>query len=139
MKNIHIVLLAAVLTIAACKGKKNTTSTNTTTTNTSSNNSTPVGPTMQPKSKDGLFEPGQEELTAVQAQFKDVNMDDLKNGYEIYNKGACVSCHGAKNIYKRPTDHWKGIIDDMAARAALSSSQKDAVFKYVMAIKATQK
>lgn len=135
MRTIQITLLAAALVVFACKSKKTTT---TTATNTSTTN-TPVGPGFPPKSKDGLFEPGQEELTAAQAQFKDVNMDDLKKGYEIYNKGACVNCHGAKNIYKRPVERWKDIIDDMSARAAITDADKSAVYKYVMAVKATQK
>jgi hypothetical protein len=133
MRTLHISILAAALIITACKSKKNTTTTTATT------NNAPSGPGFPAKSNDGLYEPGQDELTAAQAQFKDVNMDDLKKGYEIYTKGACTGCHGAKNIYKRPMERWKGIIDDMAQRAAISDADKSAVYKYVVSIKSTQK
>jgi hypothetical protein len=136
MRAIQITLLAAALIVSACKSKKSTTSH--ATTNTSVNNS-PTGPGFPPKSTDGLFEPGQDELTAVQSQFTDVSLVQLKEGYQLYNKGACTNCHNPKNIYRRPLEHWKGIIDDMSARAALSNTQKEAVYRYVLSVKATQK
>jgi hypothetical protein len=136
MRTIQIALIAAALIISACKSKKSTTST--ATANTSANNA-PTGPGFPPKSNDGLFEPGQDELTAVQSQFADASLSQLKEGYEIYNNGSCIRCHNAKNIYKRPLEHWKGIIDDMSVRAALSNTQKEAVYRYVLSVKATQK
>jgi cytochrome c551/c552 len=137
MRTVQITLLAAALVVFACKSKKtNTTTTATTNTNT---NNTATGPGFLAKSNDGLFEPGQDELTAAQGQFKDVNMDDLKKGYQIYNKGACTGCHNPKNIYKRPVERWKEIVDDMAVRAAITDADKSAVYKYVISVKSTQK
>lgn len=64
-------------------------------------------------------------------------MATLQKGYSIYT-GACTNCHGTKNIYKHNENEWKEIIDDMALKAALNADQKDAVYMYVLSIKATQ-
>ncbi|MFA6152081.1 MAG: cytochrome c [Chitinophagaceae bacterium] len=105
---------------------------------TSDSSVAPAAPVVSEKPDNGIYEPGQEELTAIQVQFKDATLAQLKEGHVIYAQGACINCHGAKNIYKRSTASWKEIIDDMAQRAKISASQKDAVYKYVMAIKAKQ-
>jgi cytochrome c551/c552 len=86
----------------------------------------------------GLQAPGDEELTVMQMKFKEVTLDHLKEGYVIYTQTACVSCHSAQNIYQKTEEQWKPIIDDMSFRANLSDQQKDAVYKYVLAIKGTQ-
>lgn len=86
----------------------------------------------------GVFAPRNEELIAIQLQYKDVTLNTLKDGYLIYTQGACVSCHGAKNIYSYEESQWKHIVDDMAQMAAISDIEKDAVYKYVLSIKATQ-
>lgn len=89
------------------------------------------------KARNGVFEPGNEELTALQSKYKELNMQTLKEGYAIYI-GACTNCHNAKSIYDRPEESWQGIIDDMAPKAKLTATQKDAVYKYILSIKATQ-
>ncbi len=73
----------------------------------------------------------------MQADYKDITMQTLTNGYSIYT-GVCTNCHGAKSIYSRPAATWPAIIDDMAQKAKITDAQKDAVYKYVLAIKATQ-
>ncbi len=139
MKTLQLTLLASALIFAACKtSKKNTTTTAATTeTKTANTTSTPMGPVVA-KSPDGINAPGNEELVAIQLQYKDATLGQLEEGYAIYKQGACASCHGPKNIYKRPLENWKGIIDDMAMRAGIDDAKKDAVYKYVLAVKATQ-
>lgn len=95
-------------------------------------------PKIAAKANDGIYEPGNDELMAIQTQYKETTLAQLKEGYAIYTAGACVGCHDAKNIYKRPTAQWKGIIDEMAEKARLSPTAKEAVYKYVLAIKASQ-
>lgn len=75
---------------------------------------------------------------ALQKEFPSETLTKLNEGYELYTKGACVNCHNAKSIYKRDLASWKDIIDNMADRAKITMAQKDAVYKYVLAIKATQ-
>ncbi len=101
--------------------------------------STPVRPGLPraPKSKDGIFAPGNDELVAIQAHYKDATMQTLADGYAIYT-GVCTNCHASKSIYSRPELAWPEIIESMAREAKLTGVQKDAVYKYVMSIKGTQ-
>ncbi len=82
--------------------------------------------------------PGDEELAAIRLRYDEMTMEKLKQGHTIYTQGACVNCHGAVNIYNYGEERWKTIVDDMAKRAMISAAEKDAVYKYVLAIKATQ-
>ena len=90
------------------------------------------------KSKDGIYSPGDEEAKEIRKQYKDVTVSQLKEGYNIYIAGACVNCHRPYNIYNIADNGWKTTLDDMAQRARISDAQKDAVFKYVLAIKSVQ-
>ena len=146
MKTTKITLIAiATLIIAACSSsKKSTSSTAATSPASTSVTSTPTTSNSTPsiaiveKPANGIYAPGNEELVAIQAQYKDVTSEKLKEGHTIYTQGACINCHGAKNIYKRGETQWKDIIEDMAHKAQITDDQKDAVYKYVLAIKATQ-
>jgi len=86
-------------------------------------------------SADGIYAPGEAELTAYQPYKKDVTLDKLSKGYSLYAQSACVQCHKAKNIYDIKATDWKAILDDMAQKANISAEQKDAVFDYVLAVK----
>ena len=144
---ISLIAIAAIVIAACSTSKKSSTSTATTTpaatttqptaTTPSNNNSTPATATVA-KSTTGIFVPGDEELVAIKTKYQDVTLDKLKEGHTVYTTGACVSCHNAKNIYRRPEGSWKEIIEDMAKKAQISDTQKDALYKYVLAIKATQ-
>lgn len=129
-------LLVFVLMIAACSSSKKSTSTASTapakTSSPSSSNSLMI---IKPN---GTHAPGDAELTAIQVQYKDCTLAQLNKGHEIYTAGACIGCHGAMNIYDRTEAQWKPIIDDMARKANITDAEKDAVYKYVLAIKATQ-
>ncbi len=137
-----LLIFTAVAIAEGCKSKKNTTAT----TNTTSAAKTDNVKTKQSfstfsnteRSSDGIYTPGEKELAAIQTQYSDVTLDKLKEGHMLYTVGACVNCHGAKNIYKREESRWKKIIDEMAVMAKLNASQTDAVYKYVLSIKATQ-
>ena len=148
MKTKNIILISsAIVVFAACRATKNNTTSTTTSTPTPSVAAAPA-PTVtttaatnnfpQPKSTNGVYPPGNEELVAIQKKYPDVTLAALQQGHQIYTVGKCINCHGPKNIYKRGEEQWKDIIDDMAERAKLSDADKDAVYKYVLAIKATQ-
>ena len=68
----------------------------------------------------------------------DTTLASLTEGYSVYTGQACTACHNAKGIYRIPEKEWLGIIADMAGKAQLSAAQKDALTKYVFAIKSTQ-
>jgi cytochrome c1 len=134
-----------VLGIVACKTSKKSTSTAATNSSNPPAAQTntnavvgPVGPLIPVKSKDGVNPPGDEELTAIKGQFPGITMVKLNEGHELYTNTACVSCHNAKSIYRRDVAEWKDIIDDMSVRAKLNTSEKEAVYAYVLAMKATQ-
>lgn len=77
----------------------------------------------------------QAQLQAAKTKFSDVTMDQLKNGYTIYNNGACTNCHGAKSITSRDEAAWTGIMDRMAPKAHLTPTEREAVWRYIMAVK----
>ena len=135
MKTIHLILIVTTaFTTAACSVSNKTKTVTPNPPVTEMQTSLP--PFLTPAN--GIYAPGSEELTAIQKQFAATTPEQLKEGYVLYTVGACINCHEAKNIYKRGVEHWKNIIDNMAPMAKLSDTQKDAVYKYVLAIKATQ-
>lgn len=142
MKQLSLIWISASLVIAvACKSTKPapapvTATTQNTAAPTAPNAQVSMGPASKPST--GIFAPGEEELKTVQMKFTEVSMNQLNEGYTLYTKGACINCHSPKNIYRRSEADWKHIIDDMALKAAITDAQKDAVYKYVMAIKSTQ-
>lgn len=80
--------------------------------------------------------PGDSQLTAIKARYPDATSEQLKQGYSIYT-GACTNCHGQKNIFKRSEASWLHEIDDMSPKAKLTAAEKDALTKYILAMKAT--
>ncbi len=144
MKTTQIVLIAiAVLLFAACAGTKKSIQPQANAVSATKEDvakaNVPIVAIAPAKHADGIYAPGSEELTAIKAQYSDVTLDKLTQGYVLYSQGACVNCHSAQAIYNFTATDWKGIIDDMANKAQLSVIQKDAVYKYVLSIKATQK
>ena len=124
-------LASAVLIIAACHSTKKTES-------TAASSTAPAAPVSEAvKSKNGVFAPGEEQVTAIQSKYPGATLAVLTEGHTIYT-GACTKCHGTKSIYRISETHWPSIIDDMASKAHLTATEKDALTKYVFAIKATQ-
>jgi hypothetical protein len=91
-----------------------------------------------PSTKAFDYVPGEAELAAIKQNYSETTLIQLNTGYTIYSKGACIKCHESENIYKYNEESWKKIIDNMSKKAYLNPEQKDAVYKYVMSIKATQ-
>lgn len=87
---------------------------------------------------DGIYDPEIKELNAIKLTYPTVELANLKEGYILYAYGPCINCHKAKNIYQFDEVKWKSILDEMAVAANISDSQKDAVYKYILSIKATQ-
>lgn len=142
MKTIAITLLACcVIVIAGCSSaKKATVSTLPAKDSTTAAAPAPMkGPyVFLPPAPTGIRMPVSADLAAIQTTHPDATLSKLREGYMIYTEGACVKCHDAISIYKFEETQWKPIMDDMAKRAMLSAAEKDAVYKYVLAIKATQ-
>ena len=131
-------IMSIPLMIAACNTTKKSTSSAVTAPAPASTPTPASDSYLFTKGASGTPAPGDDALTAIRAQYKDVTMETLKLGHTIYTTGACVNCHGAKEIYPFSEADWKIIIDDMVQRTTLTAAEKDAVYKYVLAIKATQ-
>jgi len=82
--------------------------------------------------------PTEAQLIAAKTKYPDVNMDKLKQGHNLYY-GTCSSCHATQPINKWDETQWAGILDNMAQKAQLTPTEKDAVWKYVMAVKLAAK
>ncbi|MBP7809367.1 MAG: hypothetical protein KA163_08745 [Bacteroidia bacterium] len=141
MKTKITILALTTIIVAACHTSKKTTSAPAVA--ITSTEAVPVAtvasaPVVVVKPANGVYEPGAEELTAIQAQDKAVTLDKLKQGYILYAYSACIACHPAQNIYNYDEMKWQFIMSDMAYRAKLTPDQKDAVLKYVLAIKASK-
>lgn len=115
MKKIFIII-GMITLAAACKSSKSGTTT---------------------ASAEPSIIPGETQLKAIQSKYPEVTMETLKEGHGIYT-GVCTNCHGAKNIYSRSEEKWPSIIDNMAKKAKITDAQKNAVLKYVLAMKAAQ-
>lgn len=134
LKSIALVLSGLAIIVACNSTKKSTTSTAV----APATPTTPSTPAVASKPANGVYAPGEVELTAVKTKFPDATIETLKEGYAIYAQGPCTNCHKPKNIYDGSDVHWKPVIDNMAEKAGITAAQKDAVFKYVMAIRAAQ-
>jgi hypothetical protein len=135
MRTTKIIFISIIaIIIGACSSSKK--STRSTVSTTSATTDFSANPYWLVKPANGIYAPGNEELTAIQTQYKDVTLEQLKEGYAIYATGACIKCHAAMNIYERGEVQWKGIVENMARKAQLSEPQKDAVYRYVLSVKA---
>lgn len=128
--------VTSVLIIAACHSTKKTESTASTTPAASTAPAAPVSEAV--KSKNGVFAPGEEQVTAIQIKHPGTTLVGLNEGYAVYTGASCIECHKPKGIYRISEDKWPHIIENMGKKAKLSAAQKDALTKYVFAIKATQ-
>lgn len=82
------------------------------------------------------LEPGEAEVKAIQERYTGVSLQTLKDGYAIYT-GPCAKCHRKKKIYSKSEEEWSKILNKMAPKSKLTSEQKDALWKYIVAMKAT--
>jgi len=121
-------LSAAIILAFACtpKASKSTAATSSAT--------AAVGPAAPPANS----VPTDAHLAAVKTKYSDATMDQLKQGHSLYF-GACTRCHGANNPTRWDEKQWTGILDDMAGKASISATEKDAVWKYIMGVKLASK
>ena len=82
--------------------------------------------------------PGEAEVKAITSRFPDVTGATLKEGHRIYT-GPCVKCHTEPKmkLYTRTEESWQREIDHMAPKAGITDVEKDALWKYVLAMRAS--
>lgn len=81
--------------------------------------------------------PGEAELKAIQTRYADVTMQTLNDGYAVFS-GPCTKCHRLKKVSKRTEEEWQKSVNLMAKKAKISEIQKDALWKYILAIRAAR-
>ena len=113
MKITHFILACSMISVMGCKSTKNNTTTTT----------APAAPTVEDLVK------------AAQTKWPDVTALTITEGKDLYNTGACVNCHGPKKIANISEESLPKIIDNMAKKAKISDTQKEAVLKYALAVK----
>lgn len=137
-----------VLVFVACHTSKKTVATTTTTTTATTNTVAttntataagsatvaafvPIAPTDE-------FAAGDKELKAIQVKFPEVTSATLSEGQRIYT-GPCTKCHNTAKmkIYKRSEESWQHEINVMAPKARITDTEKDALWKYILAMRAT--
>lgn len=74
-------------------------------------------------------------VKVAKTKWPDVTAQTIDEGQAIYTTGACIKCHVAAKIETISEQEWPPIIDRMARKAHISDTQKDAVMKYVLAMK----
>lgn len=134
---LFFILPIAVSILLSCKSTKKAESGQSATTGSSEKVQTTAATSESSlKPSNGVYAPGQDEVNALLPYDDKINLDKLSKGYTLYSQSACIACHEAKNIYKIDSKRWKEILDDMADKAKISEEQKDAVYKYVVSVKA---
>lgn len=128
-----IILPIAILVFAvACHSKKTSTATTTTPTPPPAPATAPVMIMMDPNQVNERL------LSIAKTKFENSSIEQLNAGHDLYF-GTCAGCHKAKPIAKFPTENWPSIVDDMARKARISDTEKQAVLQYVTAVSLASK
>ncbi|MGZ3864581.1 MAG: hypothetical protein ACXVPN_15360 [Bacteroidia bacterium] len=78
------------------------------------------------------------QVAAVQARFPDATKAELQTGYSVYT-GACTRCHGTKDVTAYAEPKLLEIVDDMSKKAGISASEKQALIRFAVGVRATSK
>ncbi|MBS1652376.1 MAG: hypothetical protein JSU07_10230 [Bacteroidetes bacterium] len=78
------------------------------------------------------------QLNAVKMRFSDATKEELQNGKKIYT-GQCTNCHEAKDLTVYSEPKLLEIVDDMAKKAEINASEKQALIRYAIGIRAISK
>lgn len=125
-----VVLASAAMVYAGCKSHKNTT------TSTATVTPPPTSETAPPPPPPGNAAPSIDQLVQIaSSRWPDVTAKTLSDGKDLYYNGACINCHSPKKISRFSEEEWPSIVDNMARKAQISDTQKDAVLKYAIAVK----
>lgn len=78
----------------------------------------------------------EKQLSAVQSRFPDATKEELEKGKAVY-LGPCMNCHGQKSLLAYDETRLTKIIDNMSAKAKISDTEKQALFRYAIGLRAT--
>ncbi len=74
-------------------------------------------------------------LTAVQAKYPDATLAELEKGKAV-SKKACVTCHNEKDYTLKTDEKMFKEVDIMSKKAKISDEDKQALIRYVTALRA---
>jgi len=73
-------------------------------------------------------------VTAESARREDVDLAMLARGRRLFAY-RCIQCHTAPSVWNYALEDWPGIVDSMAHRASLKSTERDAILAYIRAVR----
>jgi nitrate/TMAO reductase-like tetraheme cytochrome c subunit len=62
----------------------------------------------------------------------------LERGRELFVH-RCIECHTLPAMWKYSREDWPNVVNDMAHRASLKPSEREAVIAYILAVRATDR
>lgn len=130
-----VALASAAMIYAGCKSHKHNTTSTAAATPPPATETAPPPPPTPPGNGATVTDPFVQLALIAQSRWPDVTAKTMSDGRELYYNGACVNCHGAKKIARFSEEEWPSIMDRMAPKAQITDAQKDAVLKYVIAVK----
>lgn len=139
MKPFIALIIISLLLLFACKNKQ-LANNNNPTPSTSKSNSIDTKQSNNSSFSPAIVNPtapGETELSVIIKAYPETSIETLNIGHQLYYKGACIECHKPKDIKKFELTEWKNIIDKMAVKAKISDEEKDAVYKYVLSVRAS--
>ncbi|HJT46190.1 MAG TPA: hypothetical protein VJ721_07960 [Chthoniobacterales bacterium] len=64
-------------------------------------------------------------------------LSNLERGRTLFAH-RCIECHVLPAIWKYSNEDWPKVVDDMAHRASLKPTERDAVVAYILAARASE-
>jgi mono/diheme cytochrome c family protein len=64
------------------------------------------------------------------------NAKTLRAGRDLFTS-RCIECHTLPAISRYPASAWPSLVDKMAKRADLKTSERDAIVAYIVAVRKT--
>jgi predicted lipoprotein with Yx(FWY)xxD motif len=71
-------------------------------------------------------------VTAQMAKTGDVDLAKLREGRTLY-VSRCIECHALPSVAQHTAAQWPRLIDEMADRANLNTSERNALVAYIVA------
>ena len=75
---------------------------------------------------------------ATTGKRKHVDVAKLNQGRTLFVH-RCIECHTLPALWHYTTNDWAQIVNDMSHRASLKPAERDAIFAYILAVRANER
>lgn len=82
-----------------------------------------------------LPQPGPKDVAWAAHRWPGTSVEDLRRGRAAYVQ-RCAACHNLALPAEHPPARWPKLVDNMRGRARLTSQERDAIVRYLMATSA---